>query len=153
MYILHDHIYDKTKKILEFETPLMLCPFGVENYNYKYVVNLEFFEKDKNNEMYNFYVNILSLDKFIQEKVRKKKQYLSCIKPRNKFNPLLRVYLKKHGRIIQTEFYKMNGDKKEMILMSDIKGHKCKAIIETGSIWENDNNYGIILILKEIIVY
>ncbi|AYV82062.1 MAG: hypothetical protein Homavirus5_4 [Homavirus sp.] len=145
---------------LRLKTPPMFTPFGIEKYNYKDIVNLEFHELKKNNDMYNFWSYLQQLDKFfinikyenfttklnnkIPEEIIngiKTKTYISCIRPRDgDFNPLLRTHIKKNKNTIQSVFY----DESNTILNpNNIKSKIGNFTIELGFLWITDTQYGI----------
>jgi hypothetical protein len=149
---------------LRIRTPSMFTPFGMEKYNSKDIVNLEFIDYNKNNEMYNFLSTIRQVDKFFINlkydnfvskltndktkeivSVLKNKSYISCIRPRGEnFNPLLRTHVKKTKKTIQTVFYK--GD--DIINPTDIQFKMANFTIELGFLWVTDTSYGVVWYLN-----
>lgn len=154
-------------ELIKLDSPTMIIPFGPETYNYKEIVNLEFTEKDKNNDMYNFFSLICSVDSFLERLSREKelqdkvnlpaklkqsiagKQYLSCIRPRpSKFDPLLRTHLQTKGKQIET----LVSDGKNTLSIYNTKNKKVRVRIHVGSIWHSTHNFGINWILESVLL-
>jgi len=151
--------YKNTYEKYTFCFKNMKSPFGIEKYNYKEIVNFEFTGHRKNNEMLNQVNSIKQLDNFIKNiqdmelnnskcvsmcEDIEEKQYLSCIRDRNGFDPLIRLHLKKKAKNILTEIYfKQNSS-------TSIKDKMCNVKFEVGDVWINDYGYGLILYISEI---
>jgi hypothetical protein len=152
------HIMTGTiSSVIKLTTPPMLAPFGPEKYNYRDILNLEFTNKDKNNDVYNFFSDINAIDAFLsklsynvelQTKINldqdiknliKGKSYLSCIRPRSQF-PLLRTHFQTKGKTVNTAITDSNGSLQQM---DKIKGKTVVAIIKLGSLWATNDSYGI----------
>lgn len=153
---------DKLEKI-RLISPTVLIPFGIEKYKNKEIINIEFTDLHKSNEMYNFYTNIKQLDNYINKlsydnELKKKlnnnyfnneiincvnnKTYISCIKERpNNFNPLLRVHIKKN-KIISTNNIPLDTTK--------IKNKLCIVDIEVDSLWFTSTGYGLVILCDSI---
>ena len=91
-------LYQEDCKDILFNFENMKLPFGIENYNNKRIVNLEFSNKDDNNYMYNLYStlkgmeNKISTDNYIENNLDLNgKEFVSCIRQNGKFDPLIRV--------------------------------------------------------------
>jgi hypothetical protein len=159
---------DENEKI-KFKCDLpMLSPFGVEKYNYKYILNLEFTNKSNNNNMYNFFTSLWSLDKFFNDfkkninflhfnvpnKIKeliKDKQYSSFIVIRkDKFDPLLRLHLKFKNNKIETDFYEIKNNNQMLISCNEIKNKFCQCHFEVGPLWFNKQNFGVILYVNSV---
>ena len=139
------------------KTPLMKIPFGIEKYNFKEIVNLEFINT-KNNDVQNFLSSIKEIDSFffklkyqnfyndldckINENNFLDKYYISCLRFKDNFNPLLRVHLKKNKNAIKSIFYKK--DSSEEINPYNIKGSIGTFTIEIGNIWFSNTDFGLI---------
>lgn len=150
---------------LRLKTPLVCCPFGIEKWLNKEIVNIEFSNlngDNKDNMIHNFWAQIQQIDKFFISlkydnfaknlynvvpkdllDIIKDKTYVSCIRPRgNKFNPLLRTHIKKTKSKIETVFFD-NDDKKNSINPYDVKGKYGQFTIELASLWINNDVYGV----------
>ena len=149
--------YDPSKiyEIISIETLPMGIPFGIETYNYKNILNIEFSKMNNNNAMYNLYSTISQIDKFfsrlsydksIVSKIRisKKvlqnisgKSYVPSVRTRpHKFDPLFRTYIK--DNIIFHDTLNRHVDKKDIKLKSGI------FILKLDSLWISKYNYGLI---------
>jgi hypothetical protein len=147
-----DEIFNKIIVV----SPPINCNFGIEEYNYKYIINFELTDLKKNNNIYNFHSFIKSLDNYFvttaPQKIKEiqNKTYISCIKSKKEnLDPLLRIHLKNKNQNIITIFKNKDNN---IISSSDIKNKKCKCQIEIGPLWYTDTNYGIILYLNELII-
>lgn len=157
---------DKYTNII-YKTPIIKVPFGVEEYAKKDIINLEFTDYQKNNDVFNFITQIEQLDDFLSRLQNiddnndeffsksfvfninkdvlydiKGKQYVSCIR-RNKgiYDPSLRTHLRKKGKTIQSKVYKQ----KEQISVFDIKKHFGFFTIELGTLWTSSDQYGLVI--------
>jgi hypothetical protein len=135
----------------------MNIPFGVEKYNYKDILNLEFGIKNGDNNIHNFYVNMANIDDFFKklscdkqhiEKVKipfnilhkiMGKTYVPSVRKRYNFDPLLRVYVKKNLKFIN----------KDGSIISNIKSKTGTFTIVLDSLWISKYKYGIIWSIVE----
>lgn len=157
-------IFDKEKLILK--SPIMNVPFGVEKYLSKYILNLEFTNKDKNNEMNNFYATLKQIDNFMyrlswdEELIDEscvsiqfikdiyKKYYVSCIRNRNKYDPLFRTHIRKTKNKQTTEFYKIEDDNRIYLLNDEICKKEGEFEIELDFVWITKDSYGLTWYVK-----
>lgn len=141
-----------------FKSPTMKIPFGLEKYLHKEILNLEFTNCDKDNEMYNFFTQMKQIDKFMKKlsymndnmiteipkdilESIKDKKYMPCIKYRpNKFDNLLRVHVKKQGNKILTKFVDQNNNPVFSDTLKEKSGH---FILELAFLWISKDNYGL----------
>lgn len=143
-------------------------PFGMELYNGKYILNIEFTNYDNNNEIYNIYNEIKSFDDILlnlcSENMIKKfkfeipndmlekikgKTYISCIKQNEKSKfPMLRTHIKKLGNNIKTIIYKKQNNINISTDSSEIKNNICRFVIEIDSLWTNETSYGFLFMLN-----
>ncbi len=146
----------------------MKIPFGIEKYFFKDIVNLEFLNFENNNYCKNFYSIICQIDSFMsklswnnsfQKELNlddnllnelKNKNYVSCLKTRpNNYDPLLRTHLSKKGSQIVTQFFTEDINKrKSFINNNELEKKIGYFVIELGSLWINNDNYGLTWILK-----
>jgi hypothetical protein len=153
-------------ELVKFNAPKMNVPFGPEKYNFKEIINLEFTDKDSDNEMYNFFSQIASIDTFFAklgqdpelQKVVKLpynvreavagRTYQSCIRLRpGKFDPLLRVHLKRKGNVVETDVIEEEDYKS----IYQTKGKSYNAQIYIGSLWFSKDSYGVNWILEHLV--
>jgi hypothetical protein len=156
------------------------CPFGVEKYNYKYIINLQF-SNMKNNITQNNFTIFTQIDNFLKglsnEKNKPKCNYISeqfckeleklqfnpSIKMfdaldnldengNSKYDPLLRVHLKKSGKNITTKTFKRYNHKLEIVPLEMIKGKNLEVHLEMSTMWLTNINYGIIYIANKIVI-
>jgi len=145
---------------LIFNTPILNIPFGKETYMNKDLLNLEF-PMDGNNELFNFLSMMRSIDNFfyklsVDNKLRgtminknslnaslinniKNKVYMSSIKYKNKFDPLIRTHINK-----DCKFYCENG----LINLSDLKDKKGTFTLELSHVWINEYSYGLVWLVN-----
>jgi len=138
---------------ISFKLYHMNSPFGIEKYAYKELVNFEITGKDKYNSAYNNYAKIKQLDEYFKTANAytkhfniDDKQYKSCLREKEEYDPMVRIHLKKRNRDIQTVFLK----KGLTIHPNDIKGKVCNINVELGDVWYTQYHYGIILYVTEI---
>lgn len=150
-------LFNKEKLLMK--TPIMRVPFGIEKYNDNEIVNLEF-RNLKNNYVHNFYSKIKQID-YIFENIHKKevyqkfskelpfgfldeirnKTYLSSIKNRDEYEPLLRTYLKKSFKVKSNTLF---------LTKYCLKSLNVIAFVELATLWINDTNYGLSYYLAEV---
>lgn len=161
--IMYLNAEDQYKKII-YKTPIVNIPFGVEKYNFKDIINVEFTNLKGSNEVYNFYTQIKQIDEFLTNLNKednkdthsvdfinnlnyelvnniKGKTYISCIRENKKYDPMLRTHVRKTKKMIKSKVYK---NKKEFPILS-MKRDKGFFTIELGSLWISDDSYGIII--------
>ncbi|CAH6421773.1 Hypothetical protein KVN_LOCUS459 [uncultured virus] len=148
---------------LVIKSPIIKVPFGIEKYNNKDIINLEFTDLGKNNDIYNFHTKIKNIDNFIRKifmdkeiqsnlkyKVNldlvnqlSKKYYLSCIKNRpENFPPLMRTHLKYKNKNILTEFNSLKN--KNITSISQLKKNtNGYFFIELAFLWVNTDSFGL----------
>lgn len=148
---------NKKKPVIYLEK--VYIPFGVEKYNGKSIVNIEINPK-KNNIHYNYYSIITEFE----EEFKKKdtityKKLLTDIENKG-YYPNIRE--SKSGYIIRSNIFtipeiycKITGkDKtqsiKQKMNIKDINKVKANIELELGSLWVNQNNYGIMWYVKKI---
>jgi hypothetical protein len=126
-----------------FCSPRLKIPFGIENYNYKKIINLQFIDYKKDNKLYNFYSCLKQLDNFFYRlsydtsvnkhfsnnliEQLKDKKYIPTIK--KSYTPLLRTHLKETKKEIQTNIIHDGVD----MSLDELKGTFCTVKIELGS--------------------
>jgi hypothetical protein len=149
------------------------CPFGVEKYFFKEIINLEFTNYKNKNYSYNNFAKISQIDEAFnklnidKEHVNnfkhlsnfflgeiKELNYMPSIKTRpENFDPLFRIHLKKSKNTITTNFFfKKKDGKYEHSSVNDIKDKMLEIEIELSNIWIKNNDYGLIWIANKIII-
>ena len=147
---------------LKLKLTKIKIPFGLENYNRKYIINAEFL---KTNLGENQHKKIILIDKFMKnisknpetlKKISvefklhiKGKQYVTCLREKVGCNPLLRLHTKMKGKNIVTTVCK----NKEPYSILDLKGKICDVEIEFTSIWVTDWNWGFVININTIDIY
>jgi hypothetical protein len=156
---------DKIKHKINFTTPKLSIPFGVELYNNKQILNLEFKDRTKNNDVNNFLIYMKQIDAYFKDMPSdaekdnydyrlisaNTKSYLKIFYPsiKDRVIPQLRLHLTK-----TTEFYKLdtNGNK-ELLTSKDIKGKEAQCEIELSHVWVNKDSYGLLWYVKSCQIF
>ena len=148
----------KLCKIL-FKTPIMTTPFGIEEYKGKQVINLEFTNKDTNKQIRDFFKDINRYDDFfnkvdnINDLDLSNKQYCNFIKIRDKYDPLVRMSLKRSKYRTTTDCYNKNitTNEQERITTKDInKNDKIQVIFCIDNLWIFGDKYGVSLVISKL---
>ena len=140
IYIKDGSRYKKIKLI----SPILSLPFGREVYNHKNILNIEFTDKEKSNEVYNFFSRIREIDNIFRKMIYNKeckiiqdienKSFYPTLRYRNNFDPLMRTYIKNNCSFI-------DGD--NSISINELKGKSGNLIIELNSMWITKDSYGL----------
>lgn len=110
-----------------------LIPFGLEEYNGKYVLN---FETDKNND---FNKLIEKLESEMNNLLENSFDLKSVLSKREGYNILCKGHIKKNRNKIITKYIK---DKNELSIFSLEKGKTYNLELEISGIWTFKNNAG-----------
>lgn len=149
------------KEQIKFITPPLYIPFGFENYKNKKILNIEI---PNNNRAHNFMATIQHMDSifeqlFCSETLQntlkyniskdiinnlKNKTFVNSIKLSNKYSPKIRTHAKHHVKI-------KNKNGNILMPLSDLKKTWCVCEIILDSIWINENLYGLLYHVNEII--
>ena len=142
----------KDYETFQINTPPMKIPFGIENFYGKELLNIEFTDLNKSNEVYNVFAKIKQLDFHMMSKRsdnnKKKflgigdKSYLSCVRL-GKFSTFLRTHIRRTKNGYQTKF--LNKDGSLIIDLSSLKGKKCAFVLSVDKLWINKKDYGVII--------
>lgn len=142
------HIYDSYNKKLSFTTPIVNIPFGLEKYQKKYYINMEFTNVKTNNYIYNFMATIQTIDNYFRnlQSINNidltKLKYYSCFKERpEQYDPMLRTMVKCNVEI--------ESDYPNTIFDIE-KGTFINCIIEIDNLWIYDDTYGLQWVIKKI---
>lgn len=141
---------------LKFKFNNVKIPFGIEKYNYKYIINIEFI---KNNTHMNYVNNIKAIDSVMKNlyvnkdnynKISndfkeniKNKQYSSCLREKVNMNPLLRTHLKMRSNKIITTINNTDN-------IMNLKNNFCNIDIQLTNIWSTPYNYGFVIYINNI---
>lgn len=162
--------FDKKDTKITFKMNAKI-PFGVESYSNRYILNLELFGKDSNNEVNNVYVELKKLDifmkslsdasefpedyelpKYIPGAVLDKflyKNYIPCVRDRENFDPHLRTHLKYSDGKIKTVFKKKSDSYlPEIIGPAEIKGRTGTFDLHIAFLWFTQTDYGLKIIIE-----
>lgn len=144
------NIVSNNDKTINFTTPYLKCPFGLENEYNKYLIKLELSNLNKDLEIKNFYEKILEYIKEIQNHMKDSELiYSDFIRYSDKYDPLMKFYLPFRYDKFEVDFYK-NGN---LATSKDInKNDKLKLEIELSSIWKLKNKYGLNFKIKKIFI-
>jgi hypothetical protein len=150
-------------------------PFGVELYSNRYILNLELFNKDKNNDVNNMYVQLKKLDifmrslsnisefpeefqlpKYIPNYVLDKfvyKNYIPCVRDRKDYDPHLRTHLKYSKNKVTTIFEKTTDNYLPDIWdASKIKGKMGTFDLHIAFLWFTQTDYGLKIIVDRAVI-
>jgi hypothetical protein len=103
-YLLYNKDGNNWNEII-FKIPKVRTPFGTETYNNKRVINIEFTNKDKDNDVHNFYSQLIGYEEMISKQIQLEdfetynKEFVSCIRKNGKFLPLIRVNITDNTKI------------------------------------------------------
>ena len=132
-------------KVLQFWTPKMLMPFGIDNEYGKYILKLEF-DDEKNEEHAHFKKVILHIEKLIKKKLQienNDEQWKSIIKKRENKTDIIELRIKNIRNNIQTEIISsennvnINIDNNYLKTIFDLeKQTYIKALIEINGLWD-----------------
>ena len=126
---------DKKMKCLKFVLKNIFLPFGLEEYNNKYIIN---FELNDNKEFENY---IRKLEKNINNLIDEDSEIKSVFKKKENYNLLCKSYIKKNKNKFIT-IYKNLEDKDETLF--NIKKNKNYDIeLEISGIWKFNNLTGL----------
>lgn len=136
-----------------FEINNVLIPFGYEKFEKQTILNLEI-HPNKNNEHYNIYAILNSFEEDLKNKNNISSNELLADIEGKGYYPNLRK--SKLGYIIRThvygnpEIFTIIGNFKNLLTSNDLKHTKANIKMELGTIWINENNYGILWRIKSI---
>lgn len=136
-------------KVLQFWTPKMLMPFGIDNEYGKYLLKLEF-DNETNKEHSYFKKVILHIEKLIKKKLEIEDnsiEWKSIIKNRENKTDIIELRIKNIKNNIQTEIINNNsennnsGNNNYLKTIFDLeKQTYMKALIEINGLWDYRNN-------------
>ena len=132
-YLLTLDVGNELKDIV-IETPIVRTPFGIEKYKNKDVINIEFTNKDHDNEVHNFYSKIKGIEEVLKEKLYIddldicNMEFVTSVKQSGKYDPMLRVNITNDSEI------PYDGCPKNT---------KLKAVIKLKKVWAWDDRWGL----------
>ena len=147
-YTISD-LYGKRKTIKLFDVNI---PFGIEKYLGKSILNIEL-NPSNNNLHYNYNSIITEFENEFCDVNNFKPNITENIKNKGYHK---NIKDSKIGRIIRTHVlpsinvFTIDNNKKHRVILSDIKMKTANIELELHSMWENDNNYGIMWYVKTI---
>jgi hypothetical protein len=127
---------DKDIKILLSNIKI---PFGIENYGRNLILNIEL-DKTKNNDIHNSISMIEKLENYVKNLNLENNTYVSSIKERESYLPLLRTNIKKYGKKIITKV-KCNSGVKTLYDLQ--KNQNISILLIPDNIWLYNGKYGI----------
>lgn len=130
-------------KDISIEIPDVKIPFGIEDYNKKKIVNIEFTGMELDNKVHNFYSQIIGFENLFQKEIcnldqcqiDQSDEFVSCIKKNGKFTPMVRV------NILDESLIPLKGCKKN----SCVNG---KIILK--KVWKWREKWGLFFELTEL---
>lgn len=143
---------DSSMSKINFEGKKLYSPFGIEEYNNKFILNLEV---NNNNEILrsikeidNFLRSIESF--YIGEKEIKLDdlEYYPIIKKRKDKKPIIRSHIKITRKKINTEIKNEKNDR--LTIYEFPKKTKVNVILELGDLWIYKKKFGINIYCKNI---
>tara|TARA_Y100000589_G_C27087459_1_gene602422 strand:+ start:171 stop:638 length:468 start_codon:yes stop_codon:yes gene_type:complete len=136
------YLDEKTTKIPKFEIENVYVPFGLEEYNNKYVLNLEL---DVNSDVYKI---IRKLEGNINEILNDNYEIKSNFHKKPKYNILLRTNIKKNDNMIITKYI---IEDKEISIFDLLSKNKYNLHLEISGIWTFKNNAGLYINITQIL--
>ena len=139
-YLLYSREGNEWNEII-FTIPNVRTPFGIETYNNKRVINIEFTNKDKNNDVHNFYSELMGYEELFRNQIQiddletYDKEFVSSIRQNGKFLPLIRVNITKDTKL------SINGCEPKSFITGEIRLKK---------IWCWNNKWGLYFDAKSI---
>jgi hypothetical protein len=128
-------------KFITFWTPKILMPFGIDHEYDKYILKLEF--DDKNEEHIYFKKVILHIEKLMKKKIefddKNSREWKSIIKKRPNKSDIIELRIKNFKNNILTEVEFENKDSNENYLKTifDLKKQtNMKVLIEINGLWD-----------------
>lgn len=140
----HYRLVDNYNKPIILNTCTLKIPFGVENYNGKNIINFEL-DPQRDNDSYNMFAILQNIEKQIMETNIIKKPLYPILKNNGK-KYLLRVHLKKEMSFSIVD----NNNTTRFLTNSELKDRYCTGIISFGSIWTNNENFGVLIYLDDV---
>jgi hypothetical protein len=132
-YLLGLQDGNKIKDIV-FTSPVVRTPFGIEEFKNKQIINIEFTEKDHDNEVFNFYSYVKSVEEVIMNEISledvdvSELDFVTSFRQTGKFDPMIRVNI---------------NNESEIPYDGCPKNTKIKAMIRLKKIWVWNYKWGI----------
>ena len=144
-------IFNDKNEIITIKTPILKCPFGLEEEYKKFLVKLELTNYENDLEINNFFKQMISLEEDVKKFMEKEELfYNDIIRYSDKFDPLIKFYLPFRYDKFEVDFYK----NKSLTTSKEItKGCKLKLELNVLSIWKFQNKYGINFKVKKINIF
>ena len=144
-------ILNNKNETINIKTPMLKCPFGLEEEYNKFLVKLELTNYKNDLEINNFFKQIISIEEEVKKFMEKDELfYNDIIRYSDKFDPLIKFYLPFRYDKFEVDFYK----NKNLTTSKEItKGCKLKLDLDVLSIWKFQNKYGINFKVKKINIF
>lgn len=144
-------IFDNRGNLIRMSLKNVFLKFGIENYNSKHILNI-CVDKNENNEEYNKIINIINIEckikKFQNDIIESRKHnfdgkgFQSVITNLSEFGKditTLRTYMNYDAKIIT------KGSLGYLDFSTDISNYKADVDITVKTVWNTDNNFGLII--------
>jgi hypothetical protein len=150
-----NYVLTYNDKKIKLKIKKCIIPFGVENFNNQYVVNIEI-NPNNSNEHYNMYNNINELESYLKNIYENKYCPLNLKKDIENRKYYKNIKKRENGYLIRTyiigtpEIYRTINNMRLDLRLDNIKKTISNVELELGILWINDNEYGILWYLKKI---
>jgi hypothetical protein len=129
------------------------CPFGIENYKGKQIINLNI--TNDNNDNYNNLIQIKILESYFEKEMPyflNKFPELEILLNNHDFIPCVKAnnYLRLHMK--NTKIYIKKNNEEYPAFSIDLKGMKIRADITLGELWYYEGKYGLVWNLDKIVI-
>ncbi len=144
-----NYIISNNGKRITLKLNKINIPFGVESFNGKSILNIEIIPKT-GNDHYNIHVAIQGFEKSLSNPEKfKDNSVKNDIDGKGYYQNMRKSKL---GYIIRTYIFTMPNVFSSLgkMCLSDAKDVKANVLLELGTLWINENNYGILWYVKSI---
>ena len=151
-------IFDGAGQLIKINLNNVFLKFGIEKYNSKHILNI-YVDKNDNNEEYNKVIDIFNVGMKVKKlqnngfEARRHnlegKGYQSALTDITEFGKditSIRTYLNYDAKI------SMKGSLGSLDFDTDISNYKSNVSLTIKTIWNTDNNFGLIIYTDEIIL-
>ena len=139
-------ILNNNNKIYNIKTPILKCPFGLEEEYNKFLVKLELTNYKNNLEINNFFKEIISLENEVKKFMEKNELfYNEIIRYSDKYEPLIKFFLPFRYDKFEVDFYK--NDKTNVVKL----GYRCVFQSDSKTLSDSEINKKVQDILSPIL--